>query len=98
MQGMSPSDTLLDTAVSISSGGEVWTPSDATPPSGLPISLRDGLAYSKNTITAQLMQKVGPARVGKLAQAMGVRQSKLDLVPSLALGTSPVTLLEMVAA
>lgn len=41
---------------------------------------------------------MGPARVGKLAQAMGVRQSKLDLVPSLALGTSPVTLLEMVAS
>jgi len=41
---------------------------------------------------------VGPARVGQLAQAMGVRQSKLDLVPSLALGTSPVTLIEMVAA
>ena len=98
MQGMSPADTLLDTAVSISSGGTVWTPSDATPPTGLPTSLRDGLAYSKNTITAQLMQKVGPARVGKLAQAMGVRQSKLDLVPSLALGTSPVTLLEMVAS
>ena len=98
MQGMRPSDTLLDTAVRIDSGGEVWTPSDATPPTGLPTSLRDGLAYSKNTITAQLMQKVGPARVGKLAQAMGVRQSKLDLVPSLALGTSPVTLLEMVTA
>jgi penicillin-binding protein 1A len=76
----------------------VWTPSDATPPSGLPTTLRDGLAFSKNTITAQLMQQVGPERVGKLAQAMGVRQSKLDLVPSLALGTSPVTLLEMVTA
>jgi penicillin-binding protein 1A len=71
---------------------------DGTPPTGLPTSLRDGLVYSKNTITAQLMQKIGPAKVGQLAQAMGVRQSKLDLVPSLALGTSPVTLLEMVAA
>ena len=29
---------------------------------------------------------------------MGVRQSKLEPVPSLALGTSPVTLREMVAA
>ncbi|MGH8805374.1 MAG: penicillin-binding transpeptidase domain-containing protein, partial [Polaromonas sp.] len=99
MQGLDPSYTLIDQPVAISSqGGEVWTPSDATPPSGLPTSLHDGLVYSKNTITAQLMQKVGPARVGQLAQALGVRQSKLDLVPSLALGTSPVTLLEMVAA
>jgi penicillin-binding protein 1A len=36
--------------------------------------------------------------VARLAQAMGVRQSKLDAVPSLALGTSPVTLREMVGA
>jgi penicillin-binding protein 1A len=36
--------------------------------------------------------------VAQLAQAMGVRQSKLDPVMSLALGTSPVTLREMVAA
>ena len=99
MQGLDPSDTLIDQPVAISSpGGEVWTPSDATPPTGLRTTLRDGLVYSKNTITAQLMQKVGPAAVGRLAQAMGVRQSKLDLVPSLALGTSPVTLLEMVTA
>ena len=99
MQGFDPSDTLMDQPVAITSpGAPVWAPSDATPPSYQPTSLRDGLVYSKNTITAQLMQKVGPAKVGALARAMGVRQSKLDLVPSLALGTSPVTLLEMVAA
>ena len=99
MLGLDPLDTLIDQPVAITlPGGEVWTPSDATPPTYQPTTLRDGLAYSKNTITAQLMQKVGPARVASLAQALGVRQSKLDLVPSLALGTSPVTLLEMVAA
>jgi penicillin-binding protein 1A len=99
MQGFKPEDTLVDEPVAISSSGsDVWTPSDATPPTYAPISLRDGLAFSKNTITAQLMQQVGPKRVGQLAQALGVRQSKLDLVPSLALGTSPVTLLEMVTA
>ncbi|MES2942484.1 MAG: transglycosylase domain-containing protein [Pseudomonadota bacterium] len=99
MQGMDPSDTYVDQAVAITTGGgEVWQPSDATPPTGLPTSLRDGLTYSKNTITAQLVQTVGPASVGQLAQALGVRQSKLELVPSLALGTSPVTLLEMVTA
>jgi penicillin-binding protein 1A len=62
------------------------------------MTLRDGLVFSKNTITAQVMQKVGPARVVQLAQAMGVRQSKLEPVLSLALGTSSVTLREMVAA
>jgi len=99
MLGFGPTMTLIDQPVAIRlRGGEVWTPSDASPPSGSAMTLRDGLVFSKNTITAQLMMKVGPERVAQLAQAMGVRQSKLDLVPSLALGTSPVTLREMVAA
>ena len=98
-QGASPGDTLIDQAVEIPlAGGEVWRPTDHGAPSGREMSLRDGLVYSKNTITAQLMQTVGAAKVARLARAMGVRQSKLELVPSLALGTSPVTLKEMVAA
>ena len=98
-QGASPDDTLMDQAVEIAlSGGEIWRPTDGGPPSGSAMSLRDGLVYSKNTITAQLMQSVGPNRVAQLARAMGVRQSPLDVVPSLALGTSPVTLKEMVSA
>ena len=97
-QGFRPDYTLIDQPVAIPSGGEVWSPADARPPSGRPVTLRDGLVYSRNTITAQLMQQVGPARVAELARAMGVRQSKLDAVPSLALGTSAVTLREMVSA
>ncbi|MDO8280365.1 MAG: transglycosylase domain-containing protein [Burkholderiaceae bacterium] len=98
-QGLAPSYTFVDEAVEIAlGGGTVWRPSDGTPPSGQPMTLRDGLAFSKNTITAQLMQKVGPAAVATLARDLGVRQSRLDVVPSLALGTSPVTLREMVAA
>ncbi len=98
-QGISPETTLIDQAVEIPVGdGELWRPSDGKPPSGKAMSLRDGLAYSKNTITAQLMQKVGAPKVVRLARAMGIRQSELDPVPSLALGTSPVSLKEMVTA
>lgn len=98
--GAKPTDTLMDQAVEISlGGGRVWRPTDeGAAPSGEPMTLADGLAFSKNTITAQLMQQVGPQRVAALARAMGVRESPLDAVPSLALGTSPVTLKEMVAA
>lgn len=98
-QGARPGDTFVDEAVEIVlPGGEVWRPSDGGPPSGEEMSLRDGLAYSKNTITAQLVQKVGAAKVAQLATAMGVRQSKMEAVPSIALGTSPVTLQEMVVS
>jgi penicillin-binding protein 1A len=98
-QGRRPDETLIDQEVEIAVGDqELWRPSDDQPPSGKAFSLRDGLVYSKNTITAQLMQTTGPANVAKLARAMGIRQSKLEAVPSLALGTSPVSLKEMVAA
>ena len=98
-QGISPETPLIDQAVEIPVGdGELWRPSDAKPPSGKAMSLRDGLAYSKNTITAQLMQKIGATKVARLARAMGIRQSELNPVPSLALGTSPVSLKEMVTA
>uniref|UniRef100_UPI0010F84DD2 penicillin-binding protein 1A n=1 Tax=Ramlibacter sp. 2FC TaxID=2502188 RepID=UPI0010F84DD2 len=99
LQGASPDDSFVDQAVEMTlSGGEVWRPADDQPPSGREMSLRDALVYSKNTITAQLMQTVGAAEVARLARAMGVRESRLELVPSLALGTSPVTLKEMVSA
>lgn len=98
-EGFKPDDTFIDQPVSIRGrNGEVWSPRDTTPPSGRPMSLRDGLVQSRNSITAQLMDRVGPAKVAQLARSLGVRESRLDEVPSLALGTSPVTLREMVAA
>jgi len=97
--GAKPTDTLPDKPVEIAlAGGEIWRPSDEDEPSERAISLRDGLAFSRNRITAQLMETVGPTKVARLARAMGVRDSTLDPVPSLALGTSPVTLKEMVSA
>ena len=94
-----PAKCFVDQAVEIRIDERtVWRPADVGAPSGLPMTVRDGLVQSKNTITAQVMQRVGPARVAKVAYDMGVRQSKLDAVPSLALGTSPVTLKEMVTA
>ena len=98
--GIPASETLMDAPVAIQiDKNQVWKPSDVGDgPTGQPMTLREGLARSKNTITAQLMMRVGPSRVADLARAMGVRESKLEVVPSLALGTSPVTLKEMVAS
>ncbi|MBF6630395.1 MAG: transglycosylase domain-containing protein [Comamonas sp.] len=98
-EGLLPDDTRVDEAVEYQlPGGEVWRPTDAAAPTGQSMPLRDALAYSKNTITAQLMDEVGPAKVARLARNLGVRASHLDAVPALALGASPVTLLEMTNA
>ena len=98
-QGIGPETMFVDKAVEFRVGpNDIWRPADGSPPSDSEMSLRDGLAFSKNTITAQLMQQVGPTNVARLAHELGVRQSKLNPVPSLALGTSPVTLREMTTA
>lgn len=97
--GIRPQRAYLDQAIEIrSADGSVWKPTDMTAPSGMPLTLRDGLVHSRNIITAQVMQEVGIDRVAAFAKAAGVSQSRLDPVPSLALGTSPVTLLKMVNA
>ena len=98
-KGIAPEHPYLDAVTSIKfNDGTVWRPTDMSGTTGRRLTMRDGLVYSKNTITAQVMQDVGVAPIVKLAQDMGVRQSKLAQVPSIALGTSPVTLLEMVSA
>jgi penicillin-binding protein 1A len=98
-QGMSPDKYFTDRAVEIPlPDGTVWRPSDLSAPTGRRMTAREGLIYSKNTITAQVMQEVGARKTAELARSMGVNGSKLDEVPALALGSSPVTPLEMVSA
>jgi len=98
-RGFNPDYTYRDGPVEIRfADGEVWKPTDMSAPSGRLMTMREGLIFSRNAITAQVMQDVGLIDVLNLAKASGVTQSRLDPVPSLALGTSPVTLLEMVNA
>ena len=98
-KGLLPDHPYRDAVMNIKAGdGTMWRPTDMTGTTGNTMTMRDGLVYSKNTITAQVMQDVGLPGIVSLAKALGVNQSKLQAVPSLALGTSPVTLLEMVNA
>jgi len=97
--GMAPDKRFADAAIEIAMGdGTVWRPTDMSAPSGRMMTAREGLIHSKNTITAQVMQEIGPRKTIALARKMGVQQSELEAVPALALGVSPVTLLEMATA
>ncbi len=99
-EGYRPDDKLVDQDVEIPlEGGEIWRPTNAGDAvTGREFSLRDGLTYSMNTITAQLVNDVGAGDVARLARRAGINRSELRAVPSLALGTSEVSLLEMVSA
>jgi penicillin-binding protein 1A len=84
-------------AIRLPEGG-TWKPGDMGGASGRSYTFEEGLIYSRNTVTAQVIAEVGPRKVAQFAQRLGVRASPLEAVPSLGLGTSPVTLLEMVDA
>ncbi|WP_412061692.1 penicillin-binding protein 1A [Rubrivirga sp. IMCC45206] len=98
-EGFRPTDTLPDADVAIEmADGVIWQPTNASgTTSGQEITLRDGLAYSKNTIAARLVEEVGARDLARTAHRLGI-ESELEAVPSLALGTSEVSLLEMAGA
>ena len=98
-EGWRPDDTLPDADVAIEmSDGVVWQPTNASGTvSGQPVTLREGLATSRNTIAARLVDDVGARDLARTARRMGI-ESDLEAVPSLALGTSEVSLLEMAGA
>lgn len=77
--------------------GRRWSPQNVGDISGELMTLKDGLAYSKNTITAQVTIDVGPDRVADVAHRMGI-ESELLPYPSLGLGTSEVSLYELTSA
>ncbi|HYE95440.1 MAG TPA: transglycosylase domain-containing protein [Rubricoccaceae bacterium] len=96
-RGWGPSDLVRDEAVEVDLGnGQVWRPTNSGGGvSGAEMTLADALAYSKNTVSVQLTREVGPSRVAALGRRMGITESRLRSLPSIALGTSEVTLLEM---
>jgi penicillin-binding protein 1A len=62
-----------------------------------PVTLTQALAHSLNTVSVRLTLELGPAAVAKTAYRLGIA-SKLDANPSIALGTSEVSLIELVSA
>ena len=74
--------------------GRRWAPRNVGGISGREMTLEDALALSMNTVAARLTVEVGPERVADMARRAGIT-SDLDVVPSLGLGTSEVSLLEL---
>jgi penicillin-binding protein 1A len=79
--------------------GKIYQPPNANGSygDGNPYTLRQALAKSLNSVTMQLMQNLKPGNVAEFAHRLGINTS-LDPVYSLGLGTSDVTLYDMVGA
>ena len=101
--GLTPTDRRQDSYISIpvtDSKGKngYWTPHNANGYcTNAYVTLRAAFARSINTIAVKLGQEAGIPYVINMAKRMGIK-SKLENLPSLALGASDVTLLELIDA
>tara|TARA_B100001079_G_C16409087_1_gene515294 strand:+ start:754 stop:3081 length:2328 start_codon:yes stop_codon:yes gene_type:complete len=98
---LSPCDSLPDALYCIEprkhGNLNAWCPKNSGDKYGKTRTLKNALANSVNTVSARLMDLVGPRPVINLARKMGVT-SYLPEVPSIALGTPDISLFEMVGA
>jgi penicillin-binding protein 1A len=91
--GLNPDDRVDDSPVTI----DGWSPANSDRRYRGEISLREAFARSSNVAAVRLAERVGRDKVIRAARDLGVR-SPLRPDPSLALGTSGMTLLELTSA
>ena len=91
--GRTPASRVVDAEVTY----RKWTPANYSGTFEGDMTLADALARSVNTVAVKLCLELGPESVAQTARRMGI-VSDLAAVPSLALGTSEVTLLELTGA
>jgi penicillin-binding protein 1A len=99
---LSPCDSLPDSQYCIEAGKhgnpEAWCPKNADGKyTGKMFTLKHALANSVNTITAQLIDRVGPKPVVAIVKNLGINRD-IPEVPSIALGTPDINVYEMVGA
>jgi len=74
-----------------------WKPENYSREYFGPVTLTQALAMSLNTVAVRVGLEVGPKNVVRTAHRLGI-SSKLDANPSIALGTSEVSMIELVGA
>ena len=87
---LSPCDSLPKAQITIPAmkhgNMKPWTPKNSSDNYSGFETLKSGLANSRNTITARLMNEIGPNPVINLALKLGIEQN-IPPVPSISLGT-----------
>ena len=96
-KGMTPATKLMDSPIMFvdATGENIWDPQNFDGEFWGPTTLRTALVQSRNIITIKLLQEIGVDYATEYAANMGIT-SPLSKNLSLALGTSGVTLQEMV--
>src|SRR4051794_18560127 len=92
-QGLTPDTVRQDAPLDLKG----WKPENYTREYFGAVTLTQALAMSLNTVAVRVGLEVGPKNVVRTAHRLGIA-SKLDPNPSIALGTSEVSMLELVGA
>jgi penicillin-binding protein 1A len=92
--GWDPEDTIGNTAIEAGS----YRPKNSRERYSDTITLEDAFATSSNVAAVRLFNEVGSERVIRTARSLGVTSDMPEGDPSLALGTSTMTLLELTSA
>src|SRR5205085_9017811 len=92
-RGLTPDTVRDDRPIDIKG----WRPENYNREYFGPVTLTRALALSLNTVSVRLTLEAGPSAVVRTAHRLGIA-SKLEPNPSIALGTSEVSLIEMVSA
>ena len=95
--GISPSTTLVSRPVTIDAGGRLWNVNNYEGDYNGTIDLRQAIAYSDNSVFAQLTNVVGPQRVADAAKELGIG-TPLQPYFAIGLGAEPATPLDMARA
>ncbi len=97
-EGIGPSTILQDEPLELAMpNGDIYSPANHGGTFEGAMTMRDALVRSINVPAVRTILTVSPKKVVKVAQRFGIT-TKLRAVPSLALGSSEVTLLELTAA
>ncbi len=86
-----------DMPLSVRSGDDVWQPANYDGAFRGDVTLRTAMEQSLNVPFARIGLELGPERIAETARRLGFT-SPMQAVPSLALGASEVSLLELVRA
>jgi penicillin-binding protein 1A len=92
--GWEPDDTIPNTPITQGS----YRPKNARDRYSDQITLKDAFAQSSNVAAVRLLQAVGSDKVIRTARSLGITAPMAEGDPSLALGTSAMTLMELTAA
>lgn len=96
--GYSPESIVPDAPITLHIGpSDDWSPKNSDGRFMGNIPLRTALQYSRNPVSARLVDALTPGRVADLAYKMGIR-SHVDKVPSIALGSVAVSPFDMASA